>query len=210
LGLKKALEGELRVTTLDMYGFGKTPHPEAPLFLCDYAKAIVDIIFKYKMPRVVLVGHSFGGRVAMYLAIHYARMLDKIVLINPSGMRPHRNIKYIVRILTYKTLKKLNYKSNKLGSKDYIATTGVMRKTFVNIVNEHLDRNIKKIITPTLIIHGDKDSDIPYYMIKRINKRIKKSCVKVIHGTGHFCHIESPNEVVAAIKEFIGGEYDDD
>jgi Predicted hydrolases or acyltransferases (alpha/beta hydrolase superfamily) len=92
-----ALKGEFRVTLVDLPGFGGTPHPKYPLKLEDYVNAVVDLINFYKMSGVVLIGHSFGGRVALLLAARYGRLLDGIVLIDSAGLKPRRGVKYFLK-----------------------------------------------------------------------------------------------------------------
>lgn len=55
-------------TLVDFYGFGKTPHPDYPLTVEDYADGVLELMDKLGIKKATLVGHSFGGRVAIYIA----------------------------------------------------------------------------------------------------------------------------------------------
>jgi len=206
-GLANALKSEFCVTLVDFYGSGDTPHPPHPLYLEDFVSAIVDLINYYRMSGVVLVGHSFGGRVAVMLAARYGHLLDRVILIDGAGIKPKRSFKYYFRLYKYKLCKLFKVKTLPKGSADYNALSGAARATFVNIVNFHLDNYLKYITLPVLIIWGESDTDTPLYMAKKLN-RIKNSSLVILQGAGHFSYLDCPSECSAAIKDFLGGADD--
>lgn len=197
---------EYRITLVDLYGFGETPHPDKPLQLDDYAAAVVALIRNYKMSSVVLVGHSFGGKVALSIARKYGLLIDKIVLIDASGLRPRRGLGYYCKTFLYKARRRLGISSGKAGSADYRAASGYLRRTFVNIVNTHLDNQLMYITLPTLIIWGSADTETPLYMGKRLARRLPHGRLVVLEGAGHFAYLDRYAECLAHIKKFIGGE----
>lgn len=196
---------EYRVTMVDLYGFGATPHPENPLTLDDYAQAIIDIIRYYKMSYVVLVGHSFGGKVALRTARKYGQFIEKLVLIDASGIKPRRTISYYAAVMRYKILKKLGKPAANCGSADYNAAKGYMRATFVKVVNTHLDKELPCITLPTLIIWGSSDTETPLYMGRKLARRLCNAKLVVLKGAGHFSYIDKYALCLAHIKGFIGG-----
>lgn len=202
LGLARQLSNYYTVTVVDFYGFGKTPHPDYPLYLDDYVKSIVDIINHYKMTSVSLVGHSFGGRVALKFASKYGYMLERLVLIDSAGIKPRRGIKYYYRVYKHKLLKRLNI-AHKAGSDDYRKLAPLMQKTFINIVNENLYPILPKITLPTLLIWGNKDKDTPIYMARKLNKKLTGSGIIVLKNAGHYSYLEQPLKVMLAIKSFV-------
>ena len=78
-----------------------------------------------------------------------------------------------------------------------------MKKSFIKIVNEHLDGYLDKITNPTLLIYGSEDEETPLYMAKRFNKGIKNSRLSVYEGAGHFCFIDKPLKFNLEVKEFL-------
>ncbi len=203
----KDLSSDFRVTIVDFYGFGNSSMPDYPLFLDDYVDGVVEIIRKYQMNKVYLVGHSFGGRVALRLASRFGYMLEGIVLVDSAGLKPRRKPSYYMRLFRHKILCKLNIE-DKSGSSDYQKLSGTMKTTFKNIVNEFQDKELKYITLPTLIIWGDKDKDTPIYMAKRIRKKIVNSSLIVFEGAGHFSYLERIGLFNIILKKFFaGGEY---
>ena len=108
-------------------------------------------------------------------------------------------------MLAYKLKKALRLDVSRYGSTDYLALEGVDKKTFVNIVNERLDKYLGLIDKPTLIIWGEKDVDTPMYMANILRRRIKNSGLVVLEGEGHFGYIYQADRVRRIIKSFVRG-----
>jgi pimeloyl-ACP methyl ester carboxylesterase len=183
------LKNRFRCTLIDLYGFGKSIHPNYPLNLKDYTNAVKEIIDHYYMSNIIIIGHSFGGRIAIQYCTMFSNV-DKLILIDSAGIKPHRNFKYYFKLLKYQIRKKLNLKDSHLGSIDYKSLNCVMKQTFVNIVNFNQKLTLKNIKIPTLIIWGEEDKETPLYMAKILNRKIKKSKLCIIKDAGHFSFID--------------------
>ena len=183
------------VITLDFYGFGKSELPPYPLYLEDYVVALRELIDKLGFQDVILVGHSFGGRVALKTSIVDDRV-SGIVLVDSAGLRPRRNLKYYAKILLYKLKKKLKLNIQNCGSEDYKKLSSVEKKTFINVVNEDLAPQLTKIRIPTLIIWGTKDKETPLYMARKLEKGIENSKSIFYEDCGHFPFLEKPNRFI--------------
>jgi pimeloyl-ACP methyl ester carboxylesterase len=78
-----------------------------------------------------------------------------------------------------------------------------MQKSFIKIVNEHLDYCLNKIENKTLIINGVNDKETPIYMAKRLNLGIKNSHLILLPNAGHFAFIDRPNLFNMEIGKFL-------
>ncbi|MCL2631198.1 MAG: alpha/beta hydrolase [Firmicutes bacterium] len=204
-GIYSAFLNDYRIIAVDFYGFGETPEADSPLTLNDYIDSVVEIIEIYGLNKVYLIGHSFGGKVAMGLTLKRADLVNGLVLISASGMRPRRKVTYYIKVLKHKLNKKFGIGKPQEGSPDYKKLSAVGKKTFVNIVNTHLDKKISKINARVLAIWGAKDKETPLYMARRIEKKIKKSRLVIFRNAGHFCYLERTEITVNEIKEFLNG-----
>lgn len=202
LGVAKTISPYYRVTLLDFYGFGRSPRKEKPLFVEDYAKAVVEIINHYKMNDVILVAHSFGGRVAIRLASEYGRLLDKIVLCDSAGVLPRRGLRYYGKVYWHRLLTALGV-SNVGGSEDYRKLSDIDKQTFKNIVNEDLTPELKKITLPTLLIWGNEDRDTPIYMAKKLRKKIVNSALIVFKNAGHYAYLDAGELFTRVLLSFF-------
>jgi pimeloyl-ACP methyl ester carboxylesterase len=189
-----------RCSVLDFYGFGDSVLPNV-LTLEDYANGVEEIIDYYQMTNVILVGHSFGGRVAILLASRCDK-IKSIVLVDSAGLRPKFSIKRSARKLTYNLKKRLKMDTSKCGSADYRALSGDMRTTFKNIVNFYLDDYLKDIKCDTLIIWGKKDKDTPPYMAKRLKRGIYNSGLIFLEG-GHYSYLDCYPQFLAILDSYF-------
>ena len=188
-----------KVVVPDMAGFNGVPMPY-PYSLADYARDIKLLIDK-EDGKVDVIAHSFGARVLFKLLPD--DKIDKIVLTGAAGIRPKFSIKKCVAVARYKLRKRLGLDTAKFGSADYRSLDPVMRASFVKIVNERLEQNIKSVKNRCLIVFGEKDSETPPYMAKKLKIYIRGSELVFIKGAGHFAFIDKPFEFNLIIKEFL-------
>ncbi len=203
-GIALKLANKCRCTLVDFYGFGETSHPAHPLTLKDYAQSIKDIIRHYNMEDVVLVGHSFGGRVAIMLAAECPR-ISGLVLVDSAGIKPRRKPSYYIKVYSYKILKALGIRKLKAGSEDYRKLNPAMRGTFINVVNQDLTREADMITSPTLIVWGEKDMETPLYMARKLEAHIVNCRLNILEGAGHYSYLDNFNQFIGLLREFLDG-----
>ncbi|MBQ8178801.1 MAG: alpha/beta hydrolase [Clostridia bacterium] len=177
--------------------------PTIPLNLDYYVGGVLDILNELKVVDAYFVCHSFGGRVGVRLSSNYPHLTRGLVLIDSAGLKPRRGIKYHFRVFLHKILKKLRGYGLS-GSADYRALSPTQKATFVSVVNDFTDRDLKNNYTPTLILWGAKDRDTPLYMARRYKRKLKNSTLKVFKDAGHYSYLERRVETISAIKTYIG------
>lgn len=188
-----------RTIAPDLLGFGESPKLESIYNLDNYVSDTIKLINELKIEKYHIIAHSFGGRIALKLATLDKRV-DKIIITGGAGLKPRRSIFYYIRVRLYKILTKLfrNKDFSFLGSKEYRKLDYIDKRTYVNIVNEHLDNLLKNVKNKVLLIYGKSDKSTPLYMAKKMNKEIQNSRLEVLKG-GHFCFIDNHltfNEIV--------------
>ena len=188
-----------KVIVPDMVGFGGTKMPY-PYTLDDYARDIRGLIYS-ENGKTDVIAHSFGARVLFRLLPDEA--IDKIVLTGAAGIRPRPSLKKGLAIARYKLRKRLGLDVSKFGSADYKALDGVMRQSFVSVVNERLEKEIKAVKNECLLVFGENDKETPLYMAKKLKRYIKNSSLVVIKDAGHFAFVDKPDQFDLIVKEFL-------
>ena len=176
--------------------------PQEPLTIFDYYEYVKKVIEKEKVSEIIVVGHSFGGRIGIKLAAN--NNCDKLVLVDSAGLKPKRGLKYWYKVYLYKIRKKLKLNVDNFGSSDYKTLSPVMKKTFINIVNYYQNKEIEKITIPTLIYWGEEDKETPLEFAKTFNKKIKNSRLVVIEKCGHFSYLQSKSTFFNCLRSFCG------
>lgn len=166
----------------------------------EYAACVRDFMVEQNIEKPIIVGHSFGGRIAIILAAQ--GLAKKIVLVDSAGLKPKFSLKREIRIARYHHRVKCGKSLDGFGSTDYNNIESDMRGVFVRIVNTHLDRLLPFIKCNTLIFWGKKDKDTPPYMAKRLHRAIDNSTLVMVDG-GHYSYIDANYAFINQLKQFI-------
>lgn len=182
-----------KVIVPDLPGFGETEKPESIWNLDDYCDFVKDFINFLKLEDFCLLGHSFGGSVAIKLSLKMN--VSKLFLVASSSIRK-KNIKNniflafskIFKVFSfiplYPLARKAFYKYI-VKKSDYVYTEGSMKGTFLNIIREDLFPVLSSIKTPTVIIWGDKDNTTLLENAYLMHKEISNSKLVIIPGGTH-------------------------
>lgn len=178
----------------DLPGFGQTPMLPAGAGTADYADALAAELDSLPTPKKrVLIGHSFGCRVALRLADHHPSLVDGLVLIAAAGLKRKRSLAFRMRAQALKLLGRLarlagpaayaRY-ADRFGSADY-RNAGALRPTFVAVVNEDLSEVAGRVNEPALLIYGELDQETPVELGERFATLMGHAELKVLPGFAH-------------------------
>lgn len=208
-----------KVYVLDFpMGVNDSGEPSTPWGVPEYAEMVRKFIQELNILKPHVIAHSFGGRVAIYLASKDQYLFDKIVLVDAAGVKPKQTLKNKIKKVMFKCGKvclkiftpkdkledKLNAYRKKHSSSDYLALkSDVMRKTFVNVINLDLTKKLKDIECPVLLMWGENDSDTPLYMAHIMAKEIKDAGLVVLKNAGHFSYLDNENEFNLIVNKYL-------
>lgn len=196
-----------RVIAPDFTGFGNSKKMEYPYALDDYVNEIKTLLNDLNVGEYDVIAHSFGARVALKLALADER-LNKMVLTGAAGLKPRRGVKYYFNVYRYKFLKKFfpNKRLDGFGSPEYRSLNAIMKRSYVYVVNEHLDGYLSEIKNKTLVLSGSCDKQTPPYTQKRLNKKLPNSRVVFLKNEGHFAFATRPFDFNLIAREFLLGD----
>lgn len=207
--LAKPFITKYNVLVLDLPGFGASSEPDYAWSLDDYAKMLNILIKELKLDNIILIGHSFGGKLALVYALKYE--VKKLVLL-ASPFR--KNItKPTLKMRFYKFVKKTpglrlmeNFVKNKVGSVDYRNATPMMRAILVKHVNLDLTEEVAKIKCPTLLIWGTNDEVVSYEDALKLEKLIPNAGLVTYEGATHYAYLERLKQTIRVLASFIGSD----
>lgn len=187
---------------IDMPGFGNEPLVSQNWGVPEYANWVEEKIGK---ENTILIGHSFGGRVAAEIASKNPKWLKAVVLSgSPCLYMPTLSTK--LKIIIYKFLK--NFLPFSLRqtfySNDLIDARNMgLEKIFRKVVSFDQTAKLKKINCATLLIWGEDDRDVPLRIARKMHTLIKQSELKIIEDAGHNSYFDNPNLFYGYVKKFI-------
>lgn len=151
--------------------------------------------------NLVLIGHSFGGKIASLYATKYK--VEKLILIAPSTYIK-KSFKTKVKILLHKIIKffKIKRLMHLFKSNDYKKLNEIEQQTFKNIVKNIAASDLKSLNIPTLIIGFKDDKQVSFKSLKILYKTLPDSYLISYLGD-HFAYIEHSEEILLNIMDFI-------
>ena len=206
-----------RVYALDLPGFGGSDVPPVAWSVHDYVNLVIAYLDYHQLDKVYLFGHSFGGRLGLVLGAEYSERLFKMALADSAGVRGKSSISGQIRLKIFRLIQNglqtigMNAQADQLrewyteryGSTDYKAAKGVMRETFVKVVNEDLLAYAARVKPSTLLFWGDQDADTPRWQGQLLEKTIPDAGLVVWEGAGHYSYLDRLADTARVMDHFF-------
>ena len=212
--LQNYLANKFKVYNVDVIGFGKSELPNEPMNTNDFGDFLKQFLEKLDIKEPILIGHSNGGKTIINYAGRNLGKINKIVLIDSTGIKPKRKPSYYFKVYTFKCVKNIvkilpkkcegirKKALNKFGSADYKASPEVLRKTMNIILNEGQEKIMPNINAPTLLIWGENDEAVPLNEAKELESLLFDGALIVLPGT-HYCYLENLRQVENILNNFL-------
>jgi pimeloyl-ACP methyl ester carboxylesterase len=204
--------GECAGLALDLPGFGASPPPPSAWGSADYAALVARTLEELSAPPVVVLGHSFGGRVGVHLAAERPDLVRALVLTGapvartdgprrkpPLGYRVVRSLRR-ARLVPEGVLEKARQRH---GSSDYLAAQGIIRPVLVRLLAEDYDEQIARIKCPVELVWADDDTEAPLAVGKKLAATIPGSNLVVCPGAGHMTPLTVPDALRQAVDRAL-------
>lgn len=201
--LVKMFQKIIPVIIFDLPGFGNEPLQNKNWSIPEYATWVAQKIESTSGDKILL-GHSFGGRIASYIASSNPLWLKGLIIYGaPCIYRPSSKIKlkiFIAKILKFLKLKNLFIVKN---AELLNADNNGLGKIFRNAVNFDQTKSLPNIKAPTMLIWGEYDSAVPLRIAYEIDSLVQESKLVVMDQVGHNAHSENPYLFYGITKKFI-------
>ncbi|MBI2463727.1 alpha/beta hydrolase [Candidatus Peregrinibacteria bacterium] len=217
LPVMKILDSQgFEVIAPDLPGFGESDFPKKPWNVQNYVDCVTALLETLNLKKVILLGHSFGGRICIKFSHQYPEKVQKLILVASAGIKhpptPKMKIlslvarfgKKIVAIPVFglfaSTARRALYRL--AGSRDYLVS-GPNRETFLKVIEEDLRPHLPKILAQTLLIWGDKDLVTPLEDAKIMKSAIPDSELVIFPGIHHSIQREAPVKLAETVISFL-------
>ena len=166
---------------IDLPGFGNSTCNVA-LTTQDYARIIELLMIHMNASKDIVLGHSFGGKIAL--------LLDPkvLVLVGSAGIYTPKSLKVNAKIALFKVLKVFGFAKLRslFVAEDAKSLSEPMYQTFKNVVNEDFSDEFEKYNGKALLCWGKDDTATPLSSGEKIATLIKDSTLKVYDGDHYF------------------------
>jgi pimeloyl-ACP methyl ester carboxylesterase len=204
-----------KVFAVDFPGFGSSDEPAEVWGVEDYADWTRKLITKLGIVDPIVLGHSFGGRVALIL--NKKVQMRKLILTGAAGLIMDEDIErrkgndgikkakgFFQKILPRSAFDWAKEKMvDMLGSADYKNASPKMREVLKKTLHEDLKEYAMQVTVPTLLIYGENDTATPVAMARAFHEYIKNSRLEIIPGVGHYVFIDKKEQFFDLVNDFL-------
>jgi non-heme chloroperoxidase len=169
-----------------------------PLKTADYDQIINTFLTEIDSSREIILGHSFGGKVATLLNPQI------LILLSSAGIKVHKSLKVKFKIWIFKLLKVFGFSHLRkfFVANDAKELNEYMYQTFKNVVDEDFTSHFSNFQNRALICWGKDDSATPLSSGKKISKLIKDSKF-VLYDGDHYFFMKYHEQISQEIEKFI-------
>ncbi len=206
----------LASVAVDLPGFGATPPPERAGGARHYAELVRPALDELAdAGAVILVGHSFGGRVATVLAARHPGLVAAAVITGapllrlgpPARPQPgYRTVRWLHRHGLVRD-ERLEAARHRYGSDDYRAASGVVRDVLVITVGESYEDEIDALAIPLSLVWGQDDTVVPVAVAEAVAERRRQRggvvALDVVPGGDHLVPLSAPEQLVRAVAGLV-------
>lgn len=220
------LSDQFHVFVLDMRNHGTSPHStvmDYPTMTAD----VVQMIDRLALPSVSIMGHSMGGKVAMWLALNYPGLVKQLIVVDIAPVSYRHSFDNILQALKKLPLEKINNRKQALqmlsstipeqnfsqfllqnlhlvnGKFRWRIDLDIFSKTASFIPAFPAVEKIQAFIGPTLFIAGANSQHIKPEYGATIQSLFPASSITTLADTGHWLHVENPSLFTKTVQDFL-------
>ncbi|NTW41441.1 MAG: alpha/beta hydrolase, partial [Cellulomonadaceae bacterium] len=197
---------------IHLQGFGTTPPPPTAWGSVEYADHLAAALVG--TGPYLVVGHSFGGRVAVRLAANHPELVTALVLTGVPLVRATPAPKPSVLLRVVKRLRAAHLLPASVvekvrrshGSADYRAAHGVMRDVLVRLVAEDYRDDLARITVPVHMVWGADDDAAPLAGARLAADLLHDVRLEVVPQSGHLIDGDLEKHLATAVTDWLAGD----
>jgi pimeloyl-ACP methyl ester carboxylesterase len=225
LPIIESLSKTNRVIVMDFIGFHESAKPDTQYHNALLAQFLAGFIEKLALTNVTLMGHAMGANSATYTAVHHAKNIGALVLVDGAGYRnPERDLSQppsagmlgFMRTATGSTLASTRGLLERRVTNQSLVTDVWVKEAYsmwlnsANAIRNMLreggdvtEEEMRQITLPTLIVWGAEDRVFSPDNASRLQGDIAGAKVEVISNSGHLPQLEQTEAFLAAVQPFL-------
>jgi pimeloyl-ACP methyl ester carboxylesterase len=229
-GMAQALAERFQVAAIDLRNHGASPHADS----MDYpamAGDLLELLDDWRWPQARVIGHSMGGKLAMYLATAQAERVESLLIadIAPAAYapEPHSDVLDAMEAVPLAEIRNRQDADACLAEhipdramrlfllQNLVATAdGYRWRINLPAIRQHLPalsappplQGLPAYRGEALFLAGEQSNYVRPEHHPAIGRHFPKAHIRTLHGAGHWPHVEQPAAFLQAVQEFFAGD----
>jgi pimeloyl-ACP methyl ester carboxylesterase len=196
-----------RVVTFEMPGFGASPENTRTRTMAELAATMAAAVEKLHIDKFDLWGTSFGGRVALWLAVQYPERVQTLLLEAPAAIRPAGS--QLPSGSPEEMARRLYAHPERLGPLP-APDPAIEAKTRALVTrlrgpdrDPDLETPMRELSVPTLVLFGTLDRVIPPEMGRHYKELLPNGHLVLVYDSGHAIGAERPEAFAEIVTDFL-------
>ena len=204
--LRDALGQQYRVIALELPGFGASPANTRSQSVPELAHTVAQAAAQVVPDNYTLIGTSFGANVALWQALQSPDMVEALVLIAPTAIRPAAGPLAGTPEETAKRLFAHPEKASGFASIDPAIVAkeqALVQRLTGGTHDAEAERRLGEIPCATLVLFGSEDKLVAPEAARIYRARIPNSNIAFVYDAGHLIEAERPEALVNAVSDYV-------
>ena len=211
----------------DLRNHGQSPHSEVFDFNA-LEDDLLELTEEFSLNNFILIGHSLGGKTAMYFALHHPQSIKKLIVVDIGLKKAPVNTEHqmLINAMLGVDFSRAKARSDVDRQLEVAVTSQRLRQFLLKnvywrdsrtldwrlnlqVINENLLNIFEGVdiparyTGPALFIRGGRSGYLREEDLEELKKKFPGALVKTIPEAGHWVHADSPGEFLQAVRAFL-------
>lgn len=224
--IAKKLAQNYHVYVPDLRNHGLSPH-EAEMDYPIMAADVKAFIAEHKIIKPHLLGHSMGGKVAMWLALNDPDLIQKLIVVDIAPVSYQHSFENVIKALLGLPLVEI---SNRKQAEDFLSESlpdlsfrqfilqnlilkegeycwrtdlAIFQKAAPAIIAFPNSEGLTPFSGQSIFVVGEKSTHVKKQYYDKIETLFPRATIKILANSGHWLHAEQPDQFLAVVNSFI-------
>jgi pimeloyl-ACP methyl ester carboxylesterase len=205
------LAARYRVVAIEMPGFGRSEENMRTGTMPELAATIVKATDALGLDRFDLMGTSFGGKAALWLAVRYPERVRALVLEAPAAIRPQNAMTGTAPVSGTPEQMAARLYAHPERMPPMPAVDPEVQAKQQRLVarlrgpdrDAELEAAMRRLDTPTLVLFGTLDRVIPPEMGRHFKELLPNGHLVLVYDAGHAIGAERPGAFIEVVTDFL-------
>jgi pimeloyl-ACP methyl ester carboxylesterase len=202
------LAEQYRVIVFEVPGFGQSPANERSQSMPELALTMAQAVTNLGLERFNLMGNSFGGKLALWLAVQQPERIQALVLVAPAAIRPEGGLP--PQALSPEERRARLYAHPERQAPAPPPDPAIMakqqilvRRVMGPVRDESLESRMPGLNVPVLVLFGTMDRMIPPEMGRLYCEKLPNCHLILVYDAGHEVDADRPEAFVSVVSDFL-------